>query len=123
MILKRCAPLLAPSLTVLSNMSSEAAQVPSEWKKANVTPIFKKGDKQCVSNYRPISLLSTASKVMERCIFDHLFPLLACQIHPLQHGFVKGRSCSSQLLKVYHSIGATLDRGGQSTLYSYISRF
>ena len=113
LILKRCAPLLAPSLAVMFNMSLESGRLPQEWKKANITPVFKKGDKQCVSNYRPISLLCTASKVMERCLFNHLYPSVETKIHPLQHGFMKGRSCNSQLLKVYHSIASALDRGGQ----------
>ena len=113
-ILKKCCDVLYPSLCVLFNVCLSLGVLPLEWKKTNVIPIFKnKGDKSHVKNYRPISLLTTVSKVLERCIFNRIYPSLANKIHPLQHGFVKGRSCATQLLKVYHEIGAILDRGGQ----------
>jgi hypothetical protein len=44
---------------------------------------------------------------------NHVYPFIAPHLHPLQHGFMKGKSCATQLLKVYHSIGSILDRGGQ----------
>ena len=112
-ILRKFAHLVSPSLAVIFNVSMSSHTVPNEWKKANVVPVFKKGEKHDVKNYRPISLLSTVSKVMERCIFNHLYPFVEDTLHPLQHGFIKGRSCASQLLKVYHSIGSVLDKGGQ----------
>lgn len=112
-VLKRCCHALAPSLTIMFNVSIQAGCTPSDWKRANVVPIHKKGVKENVSNYRPISLLCVASKVMERCVFNHLYPLVESSLHPLQHGFTKGRSCATQLLKVYHQIGSVLDKGGQ----------
>ena len=112
-ILKHCSQQLAPSLAALFNKSMHLAQVPSQWKLANVTPVFKKGDKHDVQNYRPISLLPAVSKIMERCLHDHIYPQVKSHIYNLQHGFVKGRSCTSQLLKVYHSVGSILDKGGQ----------
>ena len=112
-VLKHCAHALAPSLAILFNVSIARSVVPSPWKVANVVPIFKKGDKHNVCNYRPISLLPIASKCMERCVFEKLYSHVQSALHPLQHGFVKGRSCTSQLLLVYHDIGRILDRGGQ----------
>lgn len=112
-ILSKCADVLAPLLNVLFNVSIQYHAVPSEWKKAHIVPVFKKGNKHSVHNYRPISLLPVVSKVMERCIFNHLYPFLESKIHPLQHGFMKGKSCATQLLKVYHEIGLILDKGGQ----------
>jgi len=112
-ILKHCCQQLAPSLTLMFNKSMELGKVPSQWKLANVTPVFKKGEKQNVENYRPISLLCIASKIMERCVHDYIYPQIQDKLHTLQHGFVKGRSCLTQLLKVYHNIGSILDKGGQ----------
>ena len=66
-----------------------------------------------IENYRPISLLLVVSKIMERCVHDILYRKVRDQIHKLQHGFSKGRSCTSQLLKVCHNICAILDKGGQ----------
>jgi hypothetical protein len=112
-VLKKCGLALAPSLAVLFNTMLYTGSVPENWKLANVIPVFKKGDKQDVANYRPISLLCIVSKVMERCIFNYLCNYLWPKIYPLQHGFMKGRSCTSQLLHVYHNIGSILDKGGQ----------
>ena len=68
-ILKECANQLAPSLCELFNKSLRFGQFPSQWKHANVVPIFKKGDKELVSNYRPVSLLSVLSRVFWRGVF------------------------------------------------------
>lgn len=112
-VLKECSAELAPSLTALYNMSLQLGRIPVQWKQANVTPIYKKGDKQLAENYRPVSLLCIVSKVLERCIYDRIIPQVKQLIHPLQHGFVKGRSCATQLLEVYNNIGSELDQGGQ----------
>ena len=65
-ILKETAQQIAPSLTLLFNKSLHSAVVPDEWKLANVVPVFKRGIKEHVQNYRPISLLCIVSKVLER---------------------------------------------------------
>ena len=46
---------------------------PSNWKKANVTPIYKKGDKNILSNYRPISVLPICAKLFEKIIYKSLY--------------------------------------------------
>ena len=112
-ILKNCRISLGATLTCIFNQSLRSGQVPLSWKCASVVPVFKKGDKNSVENYRPVSLLNCCSKVMERCIVNYLFPLVSPYLHPLQHGFIKNRSCTTQLLKVYHEIGQHLDRGEQ----------
>ena len=61
---------LAPSLTDLFNESLTSSTVPSTYKIASVTPILKKGNPREPTNYRPISLLPIASKLLERCVFD-----------------------------------------------------
>ena len=68
--------------------------MPEDWKLANIFPVFKKDNKEQAENYRPISLLSIVSKVMERCILaairDHVFNLIsACQ-----HGFIAKILCN-----------------------------
>ena len=69
-VLKHCAKELAPSLVTLFNLSMEQSKVPTSWKLANVIPVYKKGDRDPVSNYRPISLISIVSKVMEKCFHN-----------------------------------------------------
>ena len=112
-ILKYCSDQLVASLFCLFNASMQNGIVTDQWKEANVTTVYKAGDEQLVRNYRPISLLCIVSKVMERCLHNHIYPQVKNSIHLLQHGFMKNHSCTSQLLKVYNSIGSVLDKGGQ----------
>ena len=74
-ILKECAHQIVPSLCLLFNQSLQHGSLPEEWKLANIIPIYKKGDISNVENYRPISLLSVISKVLERCVLRKLRPL------------------------------------------------
>ena len=90
------------------------AMIPEDWKLANVVPVFKKGKKELVENYRPISLLAIISKIFERCVLhgmkDHIYHL----INRAQHGFMAGKSCVSQLTAVLDYIGSQLDNGKQT---------
>ena len=81
--------------------------------KANVIPVYKKSDKQKVGNYRPVSLLCICGKVMERAIYNVIFPEIKSKLYHLQHGFIKGRSTPTQLLTVFHEISAAMDNAGQ----------
>ena len=115
-ILKHCAKDLAPSLVTLFNLSMEQSKVPTSWKSANVIPVHNKGDRYPVSNYRAISLLSIVSKVMEKCIHNHVNIITNNLICSEQHGFIKGKSCSTQLTGVYHEIGSHLDSSIQTDI-------
>ena len=89
---KECTSEIAPSLTRLINLSLRVGYVPKDWKCGNIVPVFKKGNKEEVVNYRPISLLlSLVSKIAERCVFAHFYSFIAGIIYPLQHGFVNLR--------------------------------
>ena len=112
-ILKETAQQIAPSLTLLFNKSLHSAVVPDEWKLASAVPVFKRGIKEHVQNYRPISLLCIVSKVLERCVLNHIWEHLQEIINDHQHGFMPGRSCTSQLVGVLDKIGKVLDRGEQ----------
>ena len=75
-ILKECATVLAPSLTLLFEMSFVSGHIKVQWKQGNVAPVHKKGDKAQVSNYRLISLLCIVSKVMEIYIYNNVFKVV-----------------------------------------------
>ena len=115
-ILKECAHQIAPSLCLLFNQSLQHGFIPKEWKLANIIPIHKKGDISNVKNYRPISLLSVISKVLERCVLRKLRDHLMLLISSAQHGFIPGRSCTTQLVEVLHYIGSNLDSGKQTDM-------
>jgi len=86
--------------------------VPDDWKTANVTSIFKKGNRQRVENYRPVSLTSLIGKACETVIRDAILDHL--DRHQLivdsQHGFRKGGSCLSNLLQFLDVVTGSLDR-------------
>ena len=96
------------------NLSMESGTVPEDWRKANVTPIFKnKGSKSKAENYRPISLTSIPCKIMESIIRDNVVNYLT--VHSLikntQHGFVAKRSCTTNLLEFLETVTKIADDG------------
>ena len=111
-LLKSTAAEIAPSLCKIFNLSLSRGVVTVLWKRANVTPVFKKDDPTLAENYRPISLLCMVSKVLERCVFNHCYPHFAPLLYNLQHGFLRGKSTVTQLLEVYHDI-LDMVAGGQ----------
>ena len=113
-ILKEFAEVLVDPILAIFQKSIDTATVPSNWKKANVIPVFKKGDKQSVCNYRPISLLSVVSKVMERCIYNSIITTIRPKITDHQYGFLSGRSTDTQLLSVFTEIADNLDSKSQT---------
>jgi len=84
---------------------------PDIWKLANVTPIFKKGDKQSIKNYRPISLLPICGKLLEKLIFNQLYSYLNSNdlITKNQSGFRPGDSTTNQLLYLVDEIHKAFD--------------
>jgi len=91
-------------LALLYTQIFSVAYIPTEWTKAIITPVFKKGTTGNIENYHPISLTSVLSKLMERIIarslLDHLKDnaLLSTE----QHGFIPGRSTCTNLLEAFN---------------------
>ena len=75
-LLRDAASVLASPLRDIINFSFEKGRFPSSWKCAKVTALFKQGDKTDKDNYRPISILSTVSKVIERAVHSQLYGYL-----------------------------------------------
>ena len=115
-LLKECSFQIAPSVCELFNHSLHTGQIPSEWKSANVTPVHKKDRKEPAENYRPISLLPILGKVLEREVCFRLYDHVKHQITKFQHGFLRQRSCVTQLLSVLHNIGQSLDKNIQTDI-------
>ena len=68
-IFKHCASEIAPILQRLFTQSLNTSTLPEDWLTANITPVYQKGSRSIPSNYRPISLTSVCSKVMEHIVF------------------------------------------------------
>ena len=89
----------------------ETSQIPNIWKEGNITAILKSGTKTKAENYRPISLMSVPGKLLEKLVRDEIVsPMETNNLFSTpQHGFIKGRSCSTQLLELMEELTETLD--------------
>ena len=108
-LIKMCAKGLAKPLTIIFNKSFKTGFIPKKWKLANVVPIFKKGEKSSVTNYRPISLTSLPMKVFEYCIRDLLMIKCKDLLKNNQHGFRQGKSCLTQLIPFVDRLSEALN--------------
>ena len=115
-LLKTVAHELAPALTFLFQQSYDTGTVPTQWKQALVTGIYKKGPKSDPSNYRPISLTCLCCKVMEHVILSHVAKHLNINniILDSQHGFRERLSTVTQLITSTHDWASNLQHRGQS---------
>jgi len=100
LFLRTCAEELAPPLTKLFAKSLEAEYFPDQWKIANVVALYKKGSNSNPSNYRPVSLLSIASKLLETIVSDALKKFLAPKLNPRQFGFRTAHTSMDLLLNM-----------------------
>ena len=98
-ILKETVEQISKPLAHVFNMSLQEGIVPLEWKEPNIIPLFKKGSRNKSVNYRPVSLISVICKLLETIIRDHMIDFLVKHklINPSQHGFLKARSCLTNL--------------------------
>ena len=105
--------VLALPLYLIFNKSLTEGKLPTQWKEAYIRPIFKKGSKHMVSNYRPVSLTSVCCKILERIIRHDIMDHLERNslISKNQHGFRSGRSCCTQLLELMEIWTDLLDKG------------
>ena len=114
-MLKQTIHSITPSVTKLFNLSLKTGIFPDDWKFARIVPIPKSGDPTNPSNYRPISILSLLSKLLERHVYNLLSahflsfsPLSLCQC-----GFTSNRSTISALLSFTHDCHRALDNGNE----------
>ena len=102
LMLKELHVELTPNIEVIFERSLETGKLPADWCRANVTPIFKKGDKSLTANYRPISLTCILCKDLEHILASNIVRHRDEQglMYDLQHGFRKKRACEKVNKKV-----------------------
>ena len=124
-VLREVVHQIATPLKIIFNKSLEENRLPQTWKTAHVCAIHKKGPKNKCSNYRPISLTSTACKLLESIIRDNImhYMLEHKYFSNKQYGFLPGRSTTLQLLNLVDEISKALDEGKHiETIYIDIQK-
>ena len=116
--LKNIVAQIADPLCKLYNVSLSSGFIPKDWKIAHVIPIYKKGDAQLPSNYRPVSLTSLLCKVLERVVRKQLISYLFDNgiIPKSQHGFLSKKSTVSNLLECLDKWTENFDKGIQTDI-------
>ena len=107
-----CKSSIVRPLSVIFKNCLQTGTFLNNWKKPNVAPIHKKGDKQLLRNYRLVSLLPVYSKIFERIVFNPMLEFLEENnlLCPHESGFRSSDSCQSQLLSIVHDIYASFDQ-------------
>ena len=105
-LLKKFIPAIVEPLRIIFNKSLETGTFPDEMKKADVVPLYKsKAEYEC-TNYRPISLLLTISKLLEKLMYKRTYYFLeqTNQLYQSQYGFRKSHSCETAIMELVSSI-------------------
>ena len=99
-VLKECSNEISPILELIYNESLAHGDVPDEWRQANVSPVFKKGEKYDAANYRSVSLTCICCKTLEHILVSNINKHLALDsiLADCQHGFRSQRSCETRLV-------------------------
>ena len=110
-MIKLCYKSIIPAISLIYKNCITSGIFPNVLKKSNVVPVHKKGDKQVVDTYRPVSPLQIFGKILERLIFNSLFEFLHENnlLNESQSEFRPSDLCEYQPLSIIHDIYASFD--------------
>lgn len=111
--IQRCAQVLGLPVCILFNLSLSEGIFPDAWKVSAVTPIHKAGSTHDVQNYRPISILCCLAKTLELLIHERMYAAAKPIISHSQHGFVKNRSTTTNLMVYVSALNSSLEKRRQ----------
>ena len=115
-LLKQLSASIQSPLELIFKNSIKTGKFPEGMKQAIVVPLYKAKDKYNVTNYRPISLLATISKVLEKIVYARIYKFLTDteQIYPGQYGFRTGHSCQNAISELVGTIQKNLEENRSS---------